>query len=179
MYQVKLNSCMLCPSQKVYDGAIPCVESGARKKFGEVFCTEGKKHIKLKVRERRNGIPEKCPKRAKPAKLAYYRHTPKHRRQYYLNPGVEEELENKMESTDYTLDCVLNKTSSAAYFDAEFASSLLREKGREPQEKDIMEVESAFGVMDWRLTSAGWEKIDGFFSGLANNEPEAATFVSE
>lgn len=179
MYQIKLDSCMRCPSQKFYDDAIPRVESGVRKKFGEVFCTEGKKHRKLKARERRNGIPEKCPKRTKPAKLAYYRHTPRHSIQYYLNPDMEEALESKMESTDYTLDCVLTKISSAAYFDPEAANNLLREKGYETQERDIIEVDSEFGLVDWRLTSTGWEKTDSFFSGLANNQPEAATYGGE
>ena len=70
MLATEIKNCLSCPSRQFFDKSIATYEDGILKKPCKPYCRYSKRAFPLKVRESRNGIPAKCPRRNKypPAK---------------------------------------------------------------------------------------------------------------
>ena len=76
MLATEIKNCLSCPSRQFFDKSIAAYEDGILKKPCKSYCRYSKRAFPLKVRESRNGIPAKCPRRNKGVKLYLLRFTP-------------------------------------------------------------------------------------------------------
>ena len=65
-------SCYQCQHRYCYEGHLPMKKQGVNMKFGDVFCTFGKRARRFRKRDPQLKVPQWCPRRLVMRKLRIY-----------------------------------------------------------------------------------------------------------
>lgn len=168
MLATEIKNCLSCPSRQFFDKSIAAYEDGILKKPCKPYCRYSKRAFPLKVRESRNGIPAKCPRRNKGVKLYLLRFTPE---------KLMTNEDGSIGGFSHTFVCGVRKAPDEVFHELDKALQLLQKNAAVDilfQRGDVLEADSEFGTRTWEYTGDSWNPRFQLNPAQVKNIPKGA-----
>ena len=168
MLVAEIKSCLSCPSRQFFSKSIAAYEDGILKNPCTPYCRYSKRAFPLKVRESRNGIPAKCPRRNKGVKLYLLRFTPE---------KLISNEDGSIGGFSHTFICGVRKAPDKVFHELDKALQFLQKNAAVDvpfQRGDVLEADSEFGIHTWEYTGINWNPRFQLNPAQVKNIPKGA-----